>query len=82
MDPIAALELLDAKYADAMVREYAVSCLELMNDEELCSFLLQLVQVRQAGAVRTRAPATKQGDGHVDGRERRRNSEEKDAGWD
>eukprot|EP00708_Paratrimastix_pyriformis_P002409 GAFH01001155.1.p1 GENE.GAFH01001155.1~~GAFH01001155.1.p1 ORF type:complete len:549 (+),score=288.11 GAFH01001155.1:132-1649(+) len=45
MDPIAALELLDAKFADAMVREYAVRCLEGLNDEELAFFLLQLIQV-------------------------------------
>jgi hypothetical protein len=43
--PIDALELLDSKYADAKVREYAVKCLENFNREELLDYLLQLVQV-------------------------------------
>jgi len=43
--PIDALELLDSKYADAEVREYAVRRLEQLSREELLDYLLQLVQV-------------------------------------
>lgn len=40
-----ALELLDAKFADAAVRQYAVDCLDDLSNEQLCDYLLQLVQV-------------------------------------
>ncbi|KAI5086284.1 phosphatidylinositol 4,5-bisphosphate 3-kinase catalytic subunit beta isoform, partial [Silurus meridionalis] len=43
--PRDALELLDFNYPDQYVREYAVSCLQDMSDEELLQYLLQLVQV-------------------------------------
>jgi len=43
--PADALELLDAKYADASVREYAVRCLEELSNDQLDDYLLQLVQV-------------------------------------
>lgn len=39
-----AIELLDAKFADTHVREYAVSCLVGMPDSELANLLLQLIQ--------------------------------------
>ncbi|EGG14122.1 phosphatidylinositol-4,5-diphosphate 3-kinase [Cavenderia fasciculata] len=40
-----ALELLDAKHADRNVREYAVSCLDDLPEEELLDILLQLIQI-------------------------------------
>ena len=40
-----ALELLDAKFADASIRSYTVDCLEAMPDNELAAYVLQLVQV-------------------------------------
>lgn len=43
--PVDALELLDAKFADALVRQYAVTYLEELSNEELGDYLLQLVQV-------------------------------------
>lgn len=43
--PIDALELLDSKFADAIVREYAVRRLEELSREDLLDYLLQLVQV-------------------------------------
>ncbi|XP_007422311.1 phosphatidylinositol 4,5-bisphosphate 3-kinase catalytic subunit beta isoform [Python bivittatus] len=45
LPPREALELLDFNYPDQYVREYAVSCLRQMSDEELAQYLLQLVQV-------------------------------------
>uniref|UniRef100_A0A4X2KQJ3 phosphatidylinositol-4,5-bisphosphate 3-kinase n=1 Tax=Vombatus ursinus TaxID=29139 RepID=A0A4X2KQJ3_VOMUR len=45
LPPREALELLDFNYPDQYVREYAVSCLKQMSDEELSQYLLQLVQV-------------------------------------
>jgi phosphatidylinositol-4,5-bisphosphate 3-kinase len=45
-NPIDALELLDAKFADAAVRQYAVECLDELSNEQLGDYLLQLVQVR------------------------------------
>ncbi|XP_070399869.1 phosphatidylinositol 4,5-bisphosphate 3-kinase catalytic subunit beta isoform [Nothobranchius furzeri] len=45
LSPRDALELLDFNYPDQYVREYAVSCLHDMSDEELLQYLLQLVQV-------------------------------------
>ena len=45
LKPVAALELLDAKFADAQIRSYAVGCLEDMSDGELAAYVLQLVQV-------------------------------------
>eukprot|EP00019_Armaparvus_languidus_P003104 CAMPEP_0168590316 /NCGR_PEP_ID=MMETSP0420-20121227/6501_1 /TAXON_ID=498008 /ORGANISM="Pessonella sp." /LENGTH=891 /DNA_ID=CAMNT_0008625963 /DNA_START=203 /DNA_END=2874 /DNA_ORIENTATION=- len=43
--PTDALELLDARFADASVRELAVSYLERWTNDDLLGFLLQLVQV-------------------------------------
>ncbi|KYQ96905.1 phosphatidylinositol-4 [Tieghemostelium lacteum] len=45
LKPYDALELLDAKHANRLVRAYAVSCLEELPEEELLDILLQLVQV-------------------------------------
>ncbi len=45
MRPLDALELLDARYADARVRSYAVERLDLLTDAQLQDYLLQLVQV-------------------------------------
>jgi phosphatidylinositol-4,5-bisphosphate 3-kinase len=45
VDPIVALELLDSNYADTVVRAYAVSRLEGLDDSDLLDYLLQLVQV-------------------------------------
>ena len=45
LKPVAALELLDAKFADSHIRAYAVRCLEEMSDPELAAYVLQLVQV-------------------------------------
>jgi hypothetical protein len=45
LQPRDALELLDARYADTKVREYAVQCLATMGDMELKGCVLQLVQV-------------------------------------
>eukprot|EP01105_Mastigella_eilhardi_P027980 TRINITY_DN894_c0_g2_i5.p1 TRINITY_DN894_c0_g2~~TRINITY_DN894_c0_g2_i5.p1 ORF type:complete len:1628 (-),score=329.83 TRINITY_DN894_c0_g2_i5:65-4318(-) len=44
MDPLVAMELLDAKFADARVRSFAVSCLAHMSWSELADFFMQLVQ--------------------------------------
>ena len=46
--PAAALELLDAKFADEQIRSHAVQCLEGMGDNELALLVLQLVQVCRA----------------------------------
>lgn len=43
--PTDALELLDIRFSDRFVREYAVHLLDSLNDTTLCGFLLQLVQV-------------------------------------
>jgi phosphatidylinositol-4,5-bisphosphate 3-kinase len=43
--PHDALELLDSKFADTNVREYAVQQLENLTEDELQAYLLQLVQV-------------------------------------
>ncbi|KAH3760168.1 phosphatidylinositol-4,5-diphosphate 3-kinase [Pelomyxa schiedti] len=45
LPPTAALELLDAKFADEQVRQYAIRCLDVMPDTEVSDFLLQLTQV-------------------------------------
>lgn len=47
MPPEMALQLLDHRYPDSHVRAYAVRCLVTFGDEELASYLLQLVQVLQ-----------------------------------
>jgi hypothetical protein len=44
-DPQCALELLDAKYADEKVREFAVKNIAKLSDAEIEQYLLQLVQV-------------------------------------
>lgn len=43
-DNLTAMELVDARYADYRVREYAVRILRRLSDEELRLYLLQLVQ--------------------------------------
>eukprot|EP00760_Papus_ankaliazontas_P013259 PhM_4_TR15671/c0_g1_i2/m.57937/K00922/PIK3CA_B_D; phosphatidylinositol-4,5-bisphosphate 3-kinase catalytic subunit alpha/beta/delta len=45
LTPMDALELLDARFRDIRVREYAVSRLDQMPDHELANCVLQLVQV-------------------------------------
>ncbi|EGC30605.1 hypothetical protein DICPUDRAFT_58194 [Dictyostelium purpureum] len=45
LKPYEALELLDAKHANRKVRDFAVSCLEELSEDELLDILLQLVQV-------------------------------------
>jgi hypothetical protein len=47
LPPVAVLELLDAHFADARIRDFAVLCLDKFKDEELLDYLLQLVQVRK-----------------------------------
>lgn len=47
MPPEMALQILDHRYPDSHVRAYAVRCLVNFGDEELASYLLQLVQVLQ-----------------------------------
>ena len=42
--PLSALVLLDCKYADAVVREHAVTILRRLPDDQLAQYLLQLVQ--------------------------------------
>lgn len=45
--PIAqALELLDSRFADQTIRDFAVECLHDMEDDDLAQYSLQLVQVR------------------------------------
>ncbi|KAF2073262.1 hypothetical protein CYY_005424 [Polysphondylium violaceum] len=44
LSPEEALELLDVRYADELVREYAVNCLRAFSDNQLALYLLQLVQ--------------------------------------
>lgn len=44
LQPMDALELLDARYADTKVRQYAIECLDKMPDNELKNCVLQLVQ--------------------------------------
>jgi phosphatidylinositol-4,5-bisphosphate 3-kinase len=39
-----ALELLDYRFADLRVREYAIECLSRLTDEELAVYMLQLTQ--------------------------------------
>ena len=43
--PMQAMELLDRRFGDYRLREYAVGCLEGFSDDELAEFLLQLAQV-------------------------------------
>ncbi|KAK2959334.1 putative Phosphatidylinositol 3-kinase 1 [Blattamonas nauphoetae] len=45
LNPIDAMELLDAKFADPLVREYAVKWMYSICDDDLAPFILQLVQV-------------------------------------
>ncbi|EGC32311.1 hypothetical protein DICPUDRAFT_38568, partial [Dictyostelium purpureum] len=44
LSPLEALELLDVKFADELVREYAVKCIGALSDSDLALYLLQLVQ--------------------------------------
>lgn len=43
-EPLVGLELLDGKFADVKVRDYAVKCLESMSTYECNQYLIQLVQ--------------------------------------
>eukprot|EP01103_Thecamoeba_quadrilineata_P018313 TRINITY_DN690_c0_g2_i1.p1 TRINITY_DN690_c0_g2~~TRINITY_DN690_c0_g2_i1.p1 ORF type:complete len:1106 (+),score=228.82 TRINITY_DN690_c0_g2_i1:177-3320(+) len=45
LNPVDALELLDAKFANQKVRDFAVKCLHKLSDSLLKDCLLQLVQV-------------------------------------
>lgn len=45
LSPLQALELLDAKFPEEKVRQYAISALASMSDTEVSDYLLQLVQV-------------------------------------
>lgn len=45
MAPLDALELLDSKFPDKRIREYAVVRLEELTNEEISDYLLELVQV-------------------------------------
>jgi phosphatidylinositol-4,5-bisphosphate 3-kinase len=44
IDPYSALELLDIRYSDPVVREFAIRVLDKLHDSILVEFLLQLVQ--------------------------------------
>jgi len=44
MSPVDALELLDYNYADAKVRRWAIQKIDMMEDNELAEFLLQIIQ--------------------------------------
>ena len=43
--PLQALELLDAKFADPVVRDFGIECLSYIQDGECYDYLLQLTQV-------------------------------------
>ncbi|KAH3743928.1 phosphatidylinositol-4,5-diphosphate 3-kinase [Pelomyxa schiedti] len=45
MDPLRVLELLDARFPDSYVQQYASYCLDMMPDREFASVLIQLVQL-------------------------------------
>ena len=45
LQPMDALELLDARYADTKVRQHAIEAIDKMPDNELKNCILQLVQV-------------------------------------
>jgi len=45
LEPEVALELLDANFGDEHVRSYAVSRLELLTDDQVVDYLVQLIQV-------------------------------------
>ena len=45
LDPYAALELLDIRYGDPVVREFAIRIIDKLNDDDLMELMLQLVQV-------------------------------------
>lgn len=44
LDAAAFLELLDAKFADPIIRAWAVEKLEVLEDEDISDYLLQLIQ--------------------------------------
>lgn len=48
LEPEVGLELLDPKYCDPVVREYAVSQLLQLSDEDLMHYLFPLTQVLKA----------------------------------
>ena len=43
--PLQALELLDAKFVDPIIRDYGVDCMQYLSDGECFDFMLQLTQV-------------------------------------
>jgi phosphatidylinositol-4,5-bisphosphate 3-kinase catalytic subunit alpha/beta/delta len=45
LNPVEAMELLDIRYCDPVVREYAVRIIDQLSDKSLQEFILQLVQV-------------------------------------
>ncbi|KAL7715911.1 phosphatidylinositol 3-kinase [Entamoeba marina] len=44
LEPQTAIEMLDFKFPDQRVRDFALKCLDVMGDAELISFLPQLIQ--------------------------------------
>lgn len=53
LKPHVAIELLNAAYFDIEVRRFAVKCLsKYMKDEDIQSYLLQLVQVKNNQIIR------------------------------
>lgn len=45
LSAIDAMELLDSRFADSKIREHAVEWIDVLPDEELLDYLLQLIQV-------------------------------------
>ena len=45
LSPLDALQMLDSRFHDSKVRQFAVHCLEAFRDADLQTYLLQLVQV-------------------------------------
>jgi hypothetical protein len=45
---IVSIQLLDVRFPDAKVRQFAVKCLRVLSDRELVEYLPQLVQVLKA----------------------------------
>lgn len=45
LDPFYALELLDCKFPDEYVRNFAVQCIQSLSNEKIAEFMLQFVQI-------------------------------------
>ena len=53
INPVVAIELLNYNYFDIEVRTFAVKCLDkYMRNEDVQSYLLQLVQVRKVYEIK------------------------------